>query len=61
MPKVKESWRFRKRSEADPVEVLPCGCHAWVYDGTVVRYCERHLAQQRAAGGPLKKNELKED
>lgn len=38
-------WRFRKRSEADPFEVLQCGCKIYVYDGTVVRYCINHNTQ----------------
>ncbi len=43
--KKKLLWRFRKRSEADPIKVLPCGCRVWIYDGTIVRRCEKHISQ----------------
>ena len=38
----KLSWRFRKGSEANPINKLPCGCKVYVYDGTIVRYCDLH-------------------
>lgn len=44
--KQKLLWRFRKVSEADPIKTLKCGCRAYVYDGTVVRYCEKHRPEQ---------------
>lgn len=60
MPKVKTAWRFRKGSGGDPYETLACGCRMYVYDKMIVRYCERHLVQQKAAGRALYKNELEE-
>ena len=42
MPKVKEAWRFRKRSEADPILILPCGCKKYCYTGQIVRFCDKH-------------------
>jgi len=41
--KVKEAWRFRKRSGADPIIVSSCGCRVWCYTGQVVRFCKEHL------------------
>jgi hypothetical protein len=42
MPKTKLLWRFRKGSLSDPIEVRDCGCKVYVYDGTIVRYCDNH-------------------
>ena len=42
MAKVKEAWRFRKRSEADPVKQLPCGCRVQCCTGQVIRFCAGH-------------------
>lgn len=58
MPKVKEAWRFRKQSGGDPIHTLDCGCKVWIYDGTVVRYCAKHYAQQFKAGRALNQKEL---
>jgi hypothetical protein len=41
--KRKLNWRFRKGSESDPIKTLPCGCKQYVYDGTIVRRCEKHV------------------
>lgn len=48
MPKVKLAWRFRKKSLSDPFEYKDCGCKYYVYDGTVVRFCERHEQEWKA-------------
>ena len=40
--KRKLSWRFRKGSEANPIVTLVCGCRVYVYDKTVVHYCDKH-------------------
>ena len=42
MSKKKLLWRFRKVSEADPFDVISCGCIIYVRDGTVVRFCVNH-------------------
>ena len=44
--KRKLLWRHRKRSEADPIQTLECGCLYYVYDGTVVRHCEEHMPKK---------------
>jgi len=46
-------WKHRKRSEADPIRVLPCGCKQWVYDGTIVRRCELHDKDVQRSMGQL--------
>jgi hypothetical protein len=50
MPKVKLAWRFRKGSESNPIAVKECGCKFWVYDGTIVRHCAKHMPEKREAG-----------
>jgi hypothetical protein len=40
--KQKLLWRHRKRSEADPIQTLDCGCKVWCYDGTVIKPCQKH-------------------
>ena len=40
--KSKLLWRFRKGSEANPIQTLPCGCKIYVYDKTIVWYCDEH-------------------
>lgn len=39
-------WKHRKRSESDPFEILECGCKRYVYDGTIVRFCEIHNTER---------------
>jgi hypothetical protein len=51
--KRKLLWRHRKRSEADPIQTLECGCKVYVYDGTVVRHCEEHMPKKENPEGEI--------
>jgi len=47
--KAKVNWRFRKGSEANPIKSKSCGCLYYVYDNTIVRYCEKHELERKQA------------
>ena len=42
--KRKLLWRFRKQSEAEPFDIVQCGCKIYIPDGTVIHYCINHNA-----------------
>lgn len=52
MAKIKLAWRFRKGSESNPILTKDCGCKYYVYDGTIVRYCDEHNPNKDKASIP---------
>lgn len=42
--KRKLLWRFRKKSEADPIRILECGCKQYTPTGEIIPCagCEKH-------------------